>query len=103
MITLGPNGLGANANGFVVADGVRREIFWFSPRGELQDHHILDSLGGPQCISGLRVSVPEKGNAIAVYRHVCDERFPAQPVGHQSVANYQVMIGHRRLSPNILD
>lgn len=67
MITLGPNGLGANANGFVVADGVRREIFWFSPRGELQDHHILDSLGGPQCISGLRVSVPEKGNAIAVY------------------------------------
>ena len=43
------------------------------------------------------------GNAIAVYRHVCDERFPAQPVGHQSVANYQVMIGHRRLSPDILD
>lgn len=67
MITLGPYGLGVNSTGFVVADGLRREIFWFSPRGEFQGHQTLDSLGGPQCTRGFAVSVPEKGHTIAIY------------------------------------
>lgn len=67
LATLGPYGLGAHSKGFVVADGLRREIFWFSSRGELQAQKKLDTLGGPQCMSGLKVSVPEAGDMVAIY------------------------------------